>query len=221
MSISHFVSDPDKPLKFRRDPGEKVKQILGAFSSLLEKQGYETISTNRIAKEAKVSIGTLYKYFPEGKPDILKKLFDETVDDFMDEQELIYVFQNILKGELRDIKYFVSRFLKSHRDSYQYHHAYDQAISSNKEFFKNFQGGIGDKIQQFVNMPNKPFDFGTLDIESLYVALFVALNVLESLTHHHMFYTPLFQIDGKPDDEAFVDYMAGVFQYTLQRYLKL
>jgi len=53
----------------RRTPKQKrgqqrVEQILDAAALLAVSEGYENVSTNAIAKEAKTSIGSLYQFFP-------------------------------------------------------------------------------------------------------------------------------------------------------------
>jgi AcrR family transcriptional regulator len=53
----------------RRTPKQKrgqqrVAQILDAAARLIVSEGYENVSTNAIAKEAKTSIGSLYQFFP-------------------------------------------------------------------------------------------------------------------------------------------------------------
>jgi AcrR family transcriptional regulator len=57
------------PLTPRKEPNqersrETVENILTATTHILEKDGFEKISTNRIAEKAGVSIGSLYQYFP-------------------------------------------------------------------------------------------------------------------------------------------------------------
>jgi AcrR family transcriptional regulator len=41
-----------------------VEAILLATSRLLAREGYDRLSTNRVAEEAGVSVGSLYQYFP-------------------------------------------------------------------------------------------------------------------------------------------------------------
>ncbi|MFL5784041.1 MAG: TetR/AcrR family transcriptional regulator [Bacteriovoracaceae bacterium] len=57
------------PLTPRKEPNqersrETVENIVTATTHILEKDGFEKISTNRIAEKAGVSIGSLYQYFP-------------------------------------------------------------------------------------------------------------------------------------------------------------
>ena len=58
-----------KELTIRKQPSqdrsrEKVHRILEATIRLLETDGFEGITTNHIAKEANLSVASLYQYFP-------------------------------------------------------------------------------------------------------------------------------------------------------------
>ncbi|HEU4533224.1 MAG TPA: TetR/AcrR family transcriptional regulator [Polyangiaceae bacterium] len=52
-----------------------VEAILQATARLLVKEGYDRLSTNRVAAAAGVSVGSLYQYFP-GKESLLAALAD-------------------------------------------------------------------------------------------------------------------------------------------------
>lgn len=58
-----------------------VERIVGAGARVLEESGYQDASTNRIAREAGVSPGSLYQYFPD-KDAIVSEITLRLVDDF-------------------------------------------------------------------------------------------------------------------------------------------
>ena len=69
----------------RRTPKQKrgqkrVEQILNAAARLIVSEGYEHVSTNAIAREAKTSIGSLYQFFPN-KDAVYLALAERYVDD--------------------------------------------------------------------------------------------------------------------------------------------
>lgn len=59
---------------------QRVAQLLDAAAALFAEQGFETTSTNHIAKRAGVSIGSLYQYFPD-KDAILQALAARQFDN--------------------------------------------------------------------------------------------------------------------------------------------
>ena len=58
---------------------EKIQRIMAATLRLLEDSGIEGLTTNHIAKEAKISIASLYQYFPN-KQSILYALHQRWVE---------------------------------------------------------------------------------------------------------------------------------------------
>ena len=70
----------EKSRAVRRDPRQGrskflVDAILSAASSLVVKAGWSNVTTNKIAKLAGVSIGSLYQYFPNKDAIYVKLLF--------------------------------------------------------------------------------------------------------------------------------------------------
>ena len=60
--------------KYVRNKAEKINGILQASKKLIEDLGYENVTMRDIASEADVSIGLIYKYFPDGKPEIIREI---------------------------------------------------------------------------------------------------------------------------------------------------
>jgi AcrR family transcriptional regulator len=61
-----------------------VEQILDAAARVLASSGYGQMSTNRIADEAEVSVGSLYRYFGD-KDEIFDELRQRAADEIMSE----------------------------------------------------------------------------------------------------------------------------------------
>ena len=60
---------PKQPRAARRR-----ESILDAAAALLESKGYEGVTTNALAKEARASVGTVYQYFPNKEAVLLALL---------------------------------------------------------------------------------------------------------------------------------------------------
>jgi AcrR family transcriptional regulator len=71
----------DKPRQIPRQERarEKVRLIVEAAAQVLERRGEEGFNTNAVAERAGVSIGTLYRYFPD-KAAILKALAEREIE---------------------------------------------------------------------------------------------------------------------------------------------
>ncbi len=71
------------PRKVARKPGQDrsratVDAILEAAARILEREGAERLSTNRVARDAGVSIGSLYEYF-DGRDAIVRALCERHI----------------------------------------------------------------------------------------------------------------------------------------------
>jgi AcrR family transcriptional regulator len=58
-----------------------VERIVSAGARVLEDSGYQDASTNRIAREAAISPGSLYQYYPD-KDAIVAEIILRLIDDF-------------------------------------------------------------------------------------------------------------------------------------------
>ena len=74
-----MIDLPDSPKKFTRDKESKIDSILTATIELAEERGYGNFSVNDIPKKAGLSIGTVYRYFPQGKPGILQEIVKRNI----------------------------------------------------------------------------------------------------------------------------------------------
>lgn len=71
---------PSNPSQIRKTPrqrrsAETVEAILTAAAHILENEGFDAATTNRVAVKAGVSIGSLYQYFPN-KESLVRALND-------------------------------------------------------------------------------------------------------------------------------------------------
>lgn len=66
--------------KRRARPADPVNHILDATARVLVQDGYDLASTNRIAQEARISIGALYHHFPN-KEAVVAALVARFADD--------------------------------------------------------------------------------------------------------------------------------------------
>ncbi len=60
--VKTFVVAARKPVQARAE--RRRDSLLDAAARLLAREGYEAITTNAIAREAKAGVGTVYDYFP-------------------------------------------------------------------------------------------------------------------------------------------------------------
>ena len=183
----------EKPKKFSRNKQEKIDSIYKTFYKLLNEVSYDKITTNVIAEVSKISIGTIYRYFPEGKSSIMKGTLEHTSNKIFDIED----FNKMNEENLPEmIEYLIRKHLRIHQVNYQYHVAVNQAILSNQTLFKDYGenlkkmiGAIAEEIQQtsplFTNLPRNYLNESLLRI----------FHTLEAFVHRHLFITPICATD--------------------------
>ena len=72
-----------KKKKFRRDKESKIRAITQATIELAMEKGPSNFSVNEIPGKAGLSIGTVYRYFPRGKADILGEILRRNIREFL------------------------------------------------------------------------------------------------------------------------------------------
>lgn len=80
---------------------EIVNSIIKSAAQLLEKDGIEKLSTNKIAKTAGISIGSLYQYF-SNKESVLETVMSTAADDYAK-----FFVDEIQKCDAKDADSFV------------------------------------------------------------------------------------------------------------------
>ncbi|MBC6448211.1 TetR/AcrR family transcriptional regulator [Actinokineospora xionganensis] len=77
------MTAPDTPYQVRRAPTQyrasrQIERILDAASRVVLDKGYAAATTADIARSAKVSIGSVYRYFPD-KPAVMKAVVERNI----------------------------------------------------------------------------------------------------------------------------------------------
>jgi AcrR family transcriptional regulator len=205
------MSEKKKP-KFHRNKEGKIKRIVESFLRLLNQYDYNDISTNKIAEEAGVSIGTLYNYF-DNKEDILQHIFDGITEDFVDMGDIMKI---IKERDYDTIQKFIGNYLRNHREYYILNKAHDQAMGASQEIFNSFQDNIKGYIESFMKTAKTMgINLGTTPKEEFTKAFLVGLNIIDTQVHIHLFRKPIFN-----DDNELIDYLTKMFIFTLDMYLE-
>ncbi len=76
------MSSSGRSVPVQKRSQQSINEILDSTAQLLDRDGYHAVSTNQIAKNAHVSIGTVYRYFAD-KDAIIVALRARTEDDIM------------------------------------------------------------------------------------------------------------------------------------------
>ena len=122
--------------KWKRRKKDRAEEILNSAYKILSKEGRSGLSTRRIAKDAGVSVATIFKYFND-KDDLIEKCYNRLGFDFIDQ------FQKDLDGieNLRDCLIHLARThfvrLKRNQNLWDiFTHDINKRLKKNSEIYK-------------------------------------------------------------------------------------
>jgi AcrR family transcriptional regulator len=180
------------PRRHVRDKDTKIHLIFETFADLVNKNGYDRLSTRHIAEAAGISVGTIYHYFPGGKHTIASRYIDRVTDELFDPS----IFRRI---EERDLRWFfdglIRRYLFVHRESLEIHRAIDQAILADPDVRRRNQDSVITNMGRVVAELKDAGLYGSLPEQSVLANFLLLFNVLEGIIHRHLMVYPLFEAD--------------------------
>ena len=133
---------------------EGKQKLLDVAKNLIMEKGYDAVSTRKIAREAKMSIGTLYYHFPQGKVSILYELMESLQAEFLE----INKFSNIIKLSINPelTEFYLETLLTAVRQYAPLIKGFHMELLTNKDVL-NSQKQLQEKRQ--VEIPGQLSDF--------------------------------------------------------------
>jgi AcrR family transcriptional regulator len=115
---------------------ETKDKILKVAKKLIVKNGYSAISSRRIARESKISVGTLYHHFPNGKLSILYEIILAYGNEFIENFDISKVGQ-LNNPEIG--KAYLFKYLERHRQFAPLINGFEIEILTNKNALKDLE----------------------------------------------------------------------------------
>jgi AcrR family transcriptional regulator len=186
-----------------RDKDEKIKLIYESFSRLVEREGYEKVTTRKIAEDAGISVGIIYHYFTEGKPEIAAGFWEESLNIMMDPIP-------ILTGSENDVKREIRLHLDNHQKNEAMYRAFDQAILEKKDLFEGLKHSRAEFIDTKINAYFS--DKSPSQLEELNGKYMKIYGLVDAIVHRHLFQTPFAN-----SDEELVNTLSDLSLRILER----
>jgi len=188
-----------------RDKESKIRLIFETFSELVNRNGYDKLSTRHIAEAAGISVGTIYHYFPGGKHAIASSYIDLVTDDLLDPGIFGRLGEGDLAGFLEDL---VRRYLSVHKENLEIHRAIDQAILADPDVYRRNLEATAANMSRVVAELKDAGLYGDIPESSVIKGFILTFNVLEALVHRHLFFYPMFE-----NDEEFVAFIVSLLEH--------
>ena len=195
MSNCSFIVTIMSHKKFSRNKQEKIDLIYKTFFTLILKRGYHKTSTNHVAKSAKISIGTIYKYFPKGKEDIIRKYFEESMKNFFERIDLISINNENIREFLN---HFILELYKNHLENKGYIIAFRSAIQSDKNLLKSQKEEVFTFFKDMAQKLRKTNESFKQVPEDKLVEMFIIIyNLINAILYHHLSIMEFFDTNEK------------------------
>jgi len=177
-------TNPRKQPKQRR-ASATVEAILTATARILVRDGFERASTNRIADEAGVSVGSLYQYFPN-KEALVAVLMERHVREMYAvlEREIARLSSLPLRRAVQEL---VDLMVRAHAVEPKLHRVFAEQVprvgqlKRIVEVERRFEALIRDVLERLGDRVRP---------RNLEMAAFVVIQAVEALTHAAVLYHP-------------------------------
>jgi len=145
--------------KFTRNKEKKINEILDSVLILSRTKGANNFSINDIPEIADVSIGTVYRYFPRGKEDILRHILLRNIENIKKIHEADEAAENVeeyWRPIIRDMMKISSEYdaisdiimEAAPRDSEFYNELTNDLM--------NFYGNMADQLKELPDVIDAP-----------------------------------------------------------------
>lgn len=189
--------------KFHRNKEEKQAVIVKTFLDLVPERGFSALKIADIALKSEVSVGTVYRYFPEGLPSILRAILSRHFHALTDLKDFAEMGAGTLEASVGAM---VRKHIRSHREELPVHLAVNRAILDNPDLLEEYNMGLDTLLKETAvsarasspflkGVPEDQFTANVMKIHSL----------LEAVIHRHLFVRPVF-----PDDDSLVQFLTKI-----------
>ncbi|UCE10894.1 MAG: TetR/AcrR family transcriptional regulator [Candidatus Thorarchaeota archaeon] len=191
--------------KFTRDKASKIEAIISAMDRLVSGRGYEGFSINDIPDEAGLSIGTVYRYFPKGKADILKEMMKRNIEALVDLVDLDLMNESNFKEKWKAI-------IKLHLELRRNGSLYGSSLRDTSTVSPELTEDIRPIIIGFYRMVAERLAtlkmFRRTPMDEILIKLHLAFTVMSEVRETHL------RIALFKDDAAYVEYLHHMVLYT-------
>jgi AcrR family transcriptional regulator len=173
-----------------RDREEKIKLIYEAFSRIVESKGYDKATTRKIAEEAGISVGIIYRYFPEGKPAVAAGFYEAAFRAVMEPAA-------VLSGSSKDLEHEIRLHLENHRKYEAIYRAFDQAMLEKHDLFEGLKRDRKELIESRIRALPKEITLGLAPFNMLVERYLKVYGLVDALVHRHIFAVPYAESDDE------------------------
>jgi AcrR family transcriptional regulator len=197
----------ERKKKFSRDKESKIRAIIDATIELINEKSPAGFSVNEIPDKAGLSIGTVYRYFPRGKDDIIAEILRKNIAGFIklvetstkDATSIDEAWTKIIKAYVGLKREYLSidAFLV-------------EAAPRGSELFKELTPMVMDFYGALNKILSRFDSFGDLSEEQINIRLGLSFSLMRAVIRGQSVF-PVFE-----SDENLLGYLLRVVQATFE-----
>lgn len=177
--------------------------------TLCRTKGYNNFHTNNIADLAEISVGTIYRYFKKGKPDILINSFDYVSNQIFDSNQVPNIQPDNFDQFIRSS---AEISLTLHKKDIEYHKALEQEMVGNLDMFDAFHDKVYQYYLKVVRGLRKNGGYFANIPEQVMVQKFILIfDTMEAMIHRHVFFRPIFN-----SDDDFIEWLTKLLLRVIE-----
>lgn len=194
--------------KIIRNKEFHISKILQATKDLIEQIGYSKVTLRQISSKAGLSIGLIYKDFPNGKTDIIQEIFRTNLSSIHD----IDISSNKTNFNLKDsIKEILTSLLQLHRKNYKLNIALEMAYLENTELHISMTQFINQEHDFIFQLLEKLKHQGKINISDTQKKGVLIFNMVDSMIHRQIMYGI-----GDIKDEELIEFLSSIIIQELK-----
>jgi len=183
--------------KTREENKEIIKRVMMAF---LQERSYMEVSINKIAEASGINISQIYRYFPNGKPDILIAIGNDTVQEGTPDPDL---------PEHQDPRAYLSTLIRFYVETHRKNRAVLSSLQavflSYPETFRKDAEAIDMGGSDFSAIETVVEKSGLSDTPQKKAVARRIFHLLDTMIHRQILETKV-----TPNDEELVNFLADV-----------
>jgi AcrR family transcriptional regulator len=197
----------------KRDKKAKIERIIEATKRMIEEKGYMATNTNRISEVAGVSVGLIYKYFPEGKADIAYEVSLRYHTAIVEAIPFINAAEITEHGFRDRLVHVLLNWIEQHRKNIEFVRAMDMGMLQNPVLYVGYANIVKKAAEkgELLLWPQETSGIETEELKTLTLALF---HTIESVVHRHLTSIQIYKTD-KQLAEFLADVVLGVMSSRL------
>jgi len=193
--------------KFTRDREAKIEKIITSMTEIIREKGLSRASVRDIPERADLSIGTVYRYFPKGKIDIVQEMMRRNIGKILElevPEELDYT------GFMKLWSYMIDAAIAVRRSNLFVAELATPLLSAGLETYREFTSMVSRFYHDLALRFKKVEHLKDCSEAELYRRTVMMLNIADRAINIHMKF-PLFE-----DDRKLAEYLLRIVETTFE-----